>query len=321
MIETDSWSQIFQELRDRCSRHIAEAAPLVRDFIQSTEDRYASEIDAFVDLYRRDEGLSMILDPLLDQVREYLLWLRWVGWNISNLGPVLYQDNAVATDRLALGMLAYAAGRLIDDGFDNHETYKGHRKTLVGILRHQILDTPIHTACVQSAFIGFSLFHYALRRMRERSYEKCVDDVSRMFDVTSVGILAECMAGPKIDAHVYQQIIRRKSVAYNMILYKPFLAGIEAEMRLKLLRILSAMDELAQIINDYCDVQEDQKTGQVNALTHGIYDHTSIEAELLSRMQRLLEAASTLSTEIQDALAAIFENLGITHLLEIMPGR
>ena len=318
MIQTDAWLQILDELQVRSSRHLLENESQVNSFMQKTEARYASEVEAFLDLYRRDSSLSPILAPLLLEVRGYLLWLCWIGWNISNLGPVLYPDTLAANERLALGMLAYVSGRLIDDGLDNHESYKGRRKSLVGVLRGQLPDAPLYAACVQSVYVGFSLFHHALRRMRQCSHLKCAEDVSRMFDVTSVGVFAEWFVKPQLNEQTYRQIIRRKSVAYNMILYKTFLAEDETDVRAKLLTILASMDELAQIINDFRDVQEDQSLGLMNALTHGVYDSASIHSVIFGRMQQLQELSSSLPPKIQDALAAMFKNVVAPYLQKLL---
>ena len=286
----------------------------MRDFIRETEERYDIEIDAFLNLYRKNRTLNVVLSPFLREIGEYLSWLRWVGWNISNLGPILYENTSVVCERLALAMLAYAAGRLIDDGFDNHETFKGHRKNLVGALRSRNKSMPLYQICVQSAFIGFNLFHFALRRMRECSQIKCAEEVGHLFEVTSVGVIAECLVGPKVDIHLYRQIIRRKAVAYNMILYKPFLTGLDSNMRLSILKILANMDEVAQVINDFHDIQEDRERGQINAFNYGIYDRTSLKSEIFSLIKQLNKEISSMPPKLQDALAAMFNSLGIFSL-------
>jgi len=282
-------------------------------FIRQTEERYALEIEKFLDLYRREKTLGLVLIPLLEDVGAYLFWLRWVGWNISILGPALFKDTDTAAERLALAMLAYASGRLIDDGLDDHATFKNHRKSLVGLLRGQFPEAPARLACVQSAFMGFCLFHYAVRRMDECSHHDCAVIVSRLFDVASAGVLGECFVGSQIDTELYWQIVRRKAVAYNMILYKPLLVGVEKKLRLRLLSILARMDELAQLLNDYNDLQEDSNRGQLNAFTHGVYDHRSINEEFLARAQQLKSEAVTLPPAIRDALKAMFENVGINE--------
>ncbi|PYS76708.1 MAG: hypothetical protein DMF66_13225 [Acidobacteria bacterium] len=126
-------------------------------------------------------------------------------------------------------------------------------------------------------------------------------------------MLGECFVGSQIDTELYWQIVRRKAVAYNMILYKPLLVGVEKKLRLRLLSILARMDELAQLLNDYNDLQEDSNRGQLNAFTHGVYDHRSINEEFLARAQQLKSEAVTLPPAIRDALKAMFENVGINE--------
>jgi hypothetical protein len=75
--------------------------------------------------------------------------------------------------------------------------------------------------------------------------------------------------------------------------------------------ILAEMDELAQIINDYHDLEEDREAGRMNAFTHGVYDKASINEEVLSRARRLRDEASSLPANIRAALEVMFESLGI----------
>lgn len=279
-------------------------------FIRQTEKRYAAEVEGFLDLYRREKSLGRVLGPVLEEVGSYLLWLRWVGWNIANLGPALFKDVEAAAERLALSMLAYVSGRLIDDGLDDHESFKGHRESMVGLLRRRLPPARARLACAQSAFIGFCLFHHAVRRMEECGQHECARIVSRLFDVSSAGVLGECFAGPEVDAELYWQIVRRKAVGYNMILYKPFLVGVEEELRLQLLGVLAGMDELSQLINDYYDVEEDSSGGRLNAFTHGVYDRRTVHEEILERARRLRVESTALPPEICVAVTAMLENVG-----------
>ena len=314
MVVSDS---ILEELQNRSAQWSRKEGAAIHRFIVLAEEKYTSEIDRFLHVYQADKRLGPILHPILEEIREYLLWMRWVGWNVSNLGPALYQDPTAPTQRLALAMLAYVAGRLIDDGMDNHKIYKGHRKTLVAIVSDRLSRAPDNTGCLQSVFIGFCLFNYALRRMHDSSFPKCADIVHQLFEVSSVGALAECYVGPTVSEDLYRDIIRRKAVAYNMILYKPLLIETEDKLRLQLLENLATMDELAQIVNDYGDIEEDQKGNQMNAFTHGVFDVAALESEVLLRMQELLTSTSRLPSSIQDALATMLNNTITARFLEL----
>ncbi len=237
------------------------------------------------------------------------LWLRWLGWNIAALGPPLYGSSGVAIDALAFGLLAYAAGRLIDDGFDNHESYKGRHPSLVGTLRGRIAGAPTYRACVQSVFVGFSLFHYALRRMRQADHCDWADQVSRLFDALSVGVVAEGLLVAPVGVDVYHQVIRRKSVAYNLILYKTFLAPLKPALRGELLRTLAEMDELAQLVNDYVDLNEDVLAGTLNALTFGVYHRVDLESVILSKATAAWMATESLNESVRDAMAVMIRSV------------
>jgi hypothetical protein len=137
-----------------------------------------------------------------------------------------------------------------------------------------------------------------------------------LFDVAAAGVLAECFVGPRIDADLYRQIVRRKAVAYNMILCKPFLVGVNPDIRVRLLSVLGAMDELAQILNDYNDWHEDEMGHHMNAMTHGVFDERSLAEEIFSRTERFWSATSVLPPECRDAVAAMYENLGVSNSLD-----
>lgn len=307
---------ILEELQIRTSEWSVKTEASVSRFMRLTEQKYASEIDRFLHIYRADKLIGPVMQPVLEEIREYLLWMRWVGWNISNLGPALYEDPTRPTERLGLATLAYVGGRLIDDGMDSHQIYKGQRKTLVAIVSDRLPRAPAHTGCLQSVFIGFCLFNYALRRMHVSPYPECADIVHQLFEVSSVGALAESYVGSTVSEDLYRAIVRRKAVAYNMILYKPFLTEVEAKLRLQLLNILATMDELAQIVNDYSDIEEDQMGKQMNAFTHGVFDVAALEAEMISRMQELLTSTALLPPSIKGGLAAMLKNTSTTRFLE-----
>jgi hypothetical protein len=280
----------------------------VSEFLHELDAAYRAEIDRFIDACRRDLVLRPALDPMLAALRGYVEWLVWVAWNPANLAPLVGDDLRVPARRLAPALLAYAGLRLVDDGLDGHETYKGFRPTLLGWLRAR-RPRPSVDACAYSGFVGLCLFEFGVRRVDDVSGAEAAREVARLFEGVAVGALAEPLVGAACDAQTYEHVARRKSSAYNLILYKPLLDGVEAPLRRGLLSVLSEMDTLAQLINDAADAGDDRERRQPNAAVQALYP-AGLAAEAETRLARLWASACALPDEYRDALAAMFANLG-----------
>ena len=88
----DPLERVLGRLEEAAARHREAADERVIAFVREVEVLYADELHGFVSDYERDPDLGRLLEPVLDEAREYLLWLRWVGWNVANLAPVLHYD-------------------------------------------------------------------------------------------------------------------------------------------------------------------------------------------------------------------------------------
>ncbi|HEX6180470.1 MAG TPA: class 1 isoprenoid biosynthesis enzyme, partial [Chitinophagaceae bacterium] len=305
----------LESIRAGNQQHMDEKGPAVSHFIIETGNRYESELDLYLSTYKSTPELEHIIDPMLEKLREYLQWLKWVNWNIAQIGPVLFEHTAPASERLSLASLAYASGRLIDDGFDNHEDFKGKLSTLVGFLRERFSGRPYHAACAQSVFAGLHLFHHVLLRLRELGHQEAAMELSKLFNIASVGLLAECQAGDTLSREVYFQIVRRKSVAYNMMLYKPFLQGTDPVVRNQLLSFFAEMDELAQMINDLIDIDEDQQKDSMNMLTHLPDPIVTINNEIGTRLEKLQELVQLLPPTVRNACSGMLMNLKLEKIV------
>jgi len=300
---------LFNTLDAMGERHQQTMQDDVGRLILQAGTRYREELEAYLGQFRHDRALWPVLEPMVDEIREYMVWLRWLGWNIGVLGPVVYGPSPVAVDALGLGLLGYAAGRLVDDGIDDHDSYKGRHRSLVGALRARWPEAPPHQACVQSVYIGFSLFHFTLRRMHQSGHADWADQACRMFDALSVGVLAETLLVPPVQPDVYRRVIRRKSVAYNLILYKTFLASADPRLRSRLLPILADMDELAQLVNDYVDLEDDAIAGTLNAVTFGVCSPAELERFIIAGAESAWRSAGVLAEPIREALAVMLRSV------------
>jgi hypothetical protein len=300
----------LNEIRAARDRHEARASADVDGFIRFVERAYACEVDLFLERYRRDVVLREALEPLLEETNTYLSWLSWVGWNAANLAPLASSDLSAAGRSSAPAILAYCGLRLVDDGLDGHETYKGHHPTLVAFFAAPPHRFGKAQRSAFSTFVGSCVFTFALERISQVSGPAAATAISNLFERAAIGVLAEVLVGPGADTATYEQIVRRKAAAYNLILYKPLLDELELPLRRSLTRVLSDLDVLAQVINDLNDVGDDRHRPQLNAF-HGLYESTEGPAEIARRVDELWALASLLPPDYKDAIAAMLINTGV----------
>jgi hypothetical protein len=290
------------------ARHDRRWRPRLIAFTRRTEQLYAAEIDRFFDRYRSDLALRPYTDPLLEEVRDYLYWLRWVSWNATNLLALSDEDE---DDELAVDfcrhVLAYAALRFVDDGLDGHRTYKDARQTLVAFIEQKRVPAALRPEAY-SVFLGMCVFNFARQRIEERSPTGSAS-IARLLDRASVGVLAEASAQTITDEKAYEQIARRKAGAYNLILYVPFFRTLDPGEHQPLRAVLVEMDVLAQLINDMRDDVDDQQRQQPTAVA--VYDRDRLAAELTRRVEALWTSAASFPPDQRDALAAMFVNLDL----------
>jgi hypothetical protein len=308
-------SGTLDEIRAARDRHAARSASDVEDFIRLVERAYGREVDAFLERYRRDVVLRAVLDPLLEEAGAYLAWLGWVGWNAANLAPLACPDLQAAAKSSAPAMLAYCGLRLVDDGLDGHDTYKGHHPTLVAFFGSAPRKLGEGRRNAFSAFVGSCVFTFALERIAQVSGAAAASTISTLFERAAIGVLAEVLVGDGADSATYQQIVRRKAAAYNLILYRPFLDEVEPAARRTLTRVLSDLDVLAQLINDLNDVGDDRERPQLNAF-HTLYQSTEAGAEISRRLDDLWTLASLVPSDFRDAVGAMLINAGVEQRAE-----
>lgn len=304
-----AWPELLEHLADCAKRYQRETHPAVHDFIELTGRCYRDEVADQINNGLRDAVVGAVLAPVQASLRSYIQWLNWTAWNVSAIAPVLHRDLGGAAERLALATLAHSSLRLVDDAFDGHETYKGRHRSFFGELRATRPDVAEHAAAGLSAFLGLWLFDRSLDALERKGHERAAAAVRTLFEQIVPGVVAELMWTGGVSAPAYERIVSRKSVAYNMMLYKPFLVGVEPALARHLLSVLADMDLIAQLLNDLNDVAEDAASGQPNAVLHEVYGDVS--GEIRSRTAALVATVGTLPPRLNDALCAMFLNLGL----------
>jgi hypothetical protein len=304
------WDELQRLLDDARTRHTAAAGERVADFMREVERCHQSEIEALVAHCLRDPLLASVIEPTTRTLAEYVDWTVWVAWNVANL-VIVHEDETGVAERLARAMLVYAAIRIADDGLDEHEIYADQRTVVRRLLERE--RAPSHaSACAQAVFWGHCLFAFTLRRLRRLGDDETASILDDLFDEFNLGMLAESALDGPLDASRYDRIARRKTVAYNMMLYKPFLVGVDSSVRLPVLRALATMDWLAQFVDDLRDLEEDGRTGQMNAFLQGAYEREDAPRVALERAQPFFDECAALDPIVGDALIVMFDNTGVT---------
>jgi hypothetical protein len=313
------WSDTSREILERSEDYRRTWQPLISTFVAQSTACYASETDGFIAELRGSAITAEFASGLLDQVRAYLEWLQWLTWNVATLAPLVEDGLPIAAQRFGLAALAYAGGRLVDDGIDGHLSFKGGRHTVVASVSAS-LPLKAEAAGAQSVFIGFCAFQRVLRRLHDLHEPELARTIGRLFAKIASGILAESQAPPLVGRAAYESVVRRKAVAYNMILSRALLVSAPTAPRLALLRCLHELDFLAQLMNDRRDEAEDRARGQLNAFVCGAYDHDAYPALVRGRLSKLWGRASSLSPTARGAVAALLAHL-IATLDEPSPPR
>jgi len=293
----DDWPGLI-EAHVRYRERYEPRADAFRERLSATLDR---EIALFARSFCGADALSAKLEPVTRHLHDYLLWLRWSAWLSTTLAPPLRLEAEVDAFRLSIATLTYLGARLVDDGMDDHRTFKGKTDTLVGRLATAYPEIdPVVLRC-QSALMGFSVLHHGLRRLRSAGFVEAAEAVSRLFGRVAPGIVAETFCDPAaLTGEEYRQIILRKSVSYDMILYRTFLDPIEPGVREPVLDALAALSEVAQYLNDLADHDDDAARAQPSIL-HWYSGTEDFRGALWHRCLELLRARFTVLEELPDA--------------------
>jgi hypothetical protein len=284
------------------SAHYEASAALLR----SACDEYRTEcvtaatrLLADVPLMGAASGRAALLD--------YATWLSWVFWNAANLAP-LSAAPLLASRRLAAAGLAYAGGRLVDDGLDAHVEFKGRRVTFLGALTPDGAE-PSPPACAASVLTGFLLFSHAMTRLRHWGDEALARRLERLLLASGGGALAEAGFRHAPSRAAYWSIVRRKQIDYNMLLYVPLLQDTPAADRRDVLRALAGIEALAQLLNDLSDRVEDAHRGHLNAFADGVLSARDASSLVAARRQRIWSRVARSSERVRGVVAVMLDHL------------
>jgi hypothetical protein len=307
-------AQLHEEIAAAALEHATTHAEAIARFGERITASYASLVDTLIVELRGDAATLHWVQPVLDVLKEYLLWLQWTSWNVANLAPVAATEIEEAAALTAATTLAYAAGRLVDDGIDDHLDHKGARQTFRAVFEQLEPSAPSLPARPLSVFLGLCAFQCALRSLRRtRESFALATFVERRFSRVASGVLAELRSPGNPELRAYESVVRRKAVNYNMILYGPLAAFVEPRHLFVTLRALGEIDRLAQVVNDYRDRNEDVKQARLNCFSSGIV--TDAETLLAASLVRNWRRIGSLPPMLRGALAAMLFNVKPLGLL------
>ncbi len=310
--EQEQWRLLQQEIRTVANVHSGREQDKINEFVHAATAKYLSELELFRSNQCADPRLEEFLRTTTEGGKKYLIWMQWVAWNAGNLVALVDEPNEEDfLNEFVYSMLAYVCFRLLDDGLDYHPTFKEHHITLVGTLREAHPEHPVHLSCGLSMLVGMQMLQFSLKRLNDLGLKDHANDVGDWWEKVSAGVLSEHCAPKELNEGQYLAIIANKSVAYNMVLYSPFIRKMKKDIGPIVHSILHQMDELSQVVNDFGDTSIDGELGQVNAFTHQVYKEEDYPLVIRSYVMRMWSSVQQLPPENRGALAQMFTNAGV----------
>ncbi len=300
VLETPTWQSICSR-RERADEQFHHRKAT---FLEIYADLYEEEVTYLVKRFANEESLHRVLGPIAEDIKKYLLWLRWSGWLSSYLSPPLNLESTSDARRLAVAVMTYLGARFVDDSIDNHLLFKHKHETLVGMLKGKFPEFSSNLVRSQCSLIGFWVLHYGVSRMRQLQWENCVDKTTRLFEKIAPGVVAETFSKNEASRIEYDAIIHRKSVCYDMIIYQCLLDPVASKLRGPILQAVASASKLAQYLNDYMDREDDWKRWQLNVLRYFKSDREYWE-ECLHQIEQCLNFVEPLPQPVGDSIACI----------------
>lgn len=294
-------SEFIRELSEAGRRQEDRYAAHVSLDIRRMEEKFTAEWRSIILSLSRDRSLGPVISPSRKVLEDYFPALSYLGWEACHWGPAL--DIEVGDD-YALALVAYLSCRLMDDGIDGHVEYrawlsKQRQKSLFGYFSERLGE---RHASGLSVLTGSWILNAALRRMRKKGHTESADLVSTLFESIVPGVIAESACERPVTRGTYRAIVKKKSVAYNMILYRIFLSRVDSELRTRMLRSLELLVESNQWLSDLWDMDEDMARGQVSIFSIPGMTSTKVQREIFQNLRSAWLICQTLPPEVRDAL-------------------
>ncbi|MBF0423921.1 MAG: hypothetical protein HQL73_13120 [Magnetococcales bacterium] len=302
MSRLDAATLLPQKTRDQAQRHLHNHGAALKKYRKQISQAYRQEI-----LRLRMDFVTAPLqahaEPLFNILEDYLLWMEWCSWCSLHLAPPLGLTTTQDARRMAAAMVIYCGPRLLDDAIDSHMNYKKlHPTALDGLLR-LFPDRPREMIHSQLCLIGNWLILQGINRLTRHSSTANAQATLRLCRSIAPGAILEGLHLRPLNWTEYGEIVRRKSVRYDQILYRNLLTPIAAREKERLLNVAAHLSTLAQYLNDFRDKREDEHHGRDNLITW-FPGEDAFHTLCQNQIHACLDAIESLPTATSDALAA-----------------
>lgn len=298
-VDPQAFKDMATALKESCARHRERYEDEAIIFARRIETEYLAQLNRILLVLIQPGTPLTLLSPAHGVLAFYLDRMEWVGWGNCEFGPPL--GIRYPEEEYALSILVYLSARLMDDGIDGHPDYKGKVPNLYG---HLIQKFDAGRAGGLSTLMGGLVMNGALRRLLKKGYTESADALMALYSEVFPGALAEALRiGTAIPEDLYRTIVRRKSVAYDMMLHRVFFRRVEPALRSRILQFLAGYSETAQWLNDLCDEKDDLARGQLNILAIPGMDQETAFMRIVSSIFHLWRSICDLPLAVRDVMA------------------
>ena len=295
----EQFQKLEKEIVQAKKRHRSHYGAQVRELVSQVEIEYIKEVSYVLDFLVKDRHLNEIIDSGKKILETIFISNRWVGWELCDLGPPL---NIWPVEEFPIAMIAYVAIHLVDDGIDGHLEYKAlGKQSYYGYLIENHLNN--RQASAISAMLGMAVFNASVRRLNKKNIRSASDILLRLSSNVFVGMMAEAFSHSRVSLESYKEIIRRKSIAYQMILDHVFLTNVSIQIRSVLLELNARLVEIGQLTDDLIDEEDDLSMGRFNILMVPDMNRTKVLQMILVSLQELWQECRSLTAELRDVMA------------------
>ena len=173
-------------------------------------------------------------------------------------------------------------------------------------------------AAGMGSMAGCALLHEVLLRLLKKEHGESAMILLSLYAEVIPGALAETFIHSRCSAELYNAVVSKKSVAYDMMLHRVFLRTAPEPLRTHLLGFLANFSETAQWLNDLLDADDDIERNQIN-FVHSIgIDLPTARTRIGSAFPALWSRARSMPPDIADALATRLRD-PVATLVQVLP--
>ena len=298
IINSDVLKEFAEELENKVEKHNEKYRDEVVEIITDFENKYSQNLKKLLSIL--DNNLNLVIESkqISKVTYDYLNGMRWVGWGNYQMAPPLGIN---PVEEYSYTIIIYLSARLIDDAIDGHIDFKKLMKTLYGSL---VSETNEREAAGLCTMVGNLVYQNALRFLIKGGHGESAEILMQLYSEVIPGALMEAFVKDNANYDLYAKIIKRKSVAYDMMLNKIFFGKVEPNLQEYLINILSEFSETAQWLNDLMDYEDDKQRKQLNILNDYGINKYSLYSKISNSLHDIWGKTNELDKDLQNAMAA-----------------